>query len=76
MSADPRTQPPRRPDNGVDQETGDPGRQPEHPGDPATDASVDPGTNRTHAQPDESADTRQPDGRKHAEKSPYTAGQQ
>lgn len=58
---------PRRPDD-TDQETGEPGRP--------TDPSTDTGTNRTHPLPDPTADKQRPEGGKHAEKSPYTAGQQ
>jgi hypothetical protein len=65
--------PPRtRKDEGLDQETGAPGRSPADAADPA----ADPGTNRTHPEPDTSADQRPADSGKYSEKSPHTAGQQ
>jgi hypothetical protein len=70
MPTEPRN-PTRRPNKGVDQETGKPGRNTG-----AYDASADPGTNRTHPLPDDSAERGPQDVGKHSERSPYTAGNQ
>jgi hypothetical protein len=64
--------PPRTRNADTDQETGAPGRSPADAADPA----ADPGTNRTHPEPDTSADQRPSEAGKYSEKSPHTAGQQ